>query len=342
MPAPVIGLFLKGLTKGLAKGVSTTAKNTKKIGKNTKISFRKLKRQKLRTNKFLQLDKQYENRKRKKAKLSSTKNLFSTILTNPLNIVDTTKSVLTLIFFGTLFNSLPFILKTINRIIEQTKKAFENLKAIIISVKDSAESFIKVITDNKYYKKLEEFFKNDKSQKNIQNLEKNANELENETKKLTGDLNAIEKQVLMATKGVDPKTGLFIYSLPDDPILKEGFQDDLYERRTSFSNFIKDFNDEAVDSIVAVLGLTGAVAELKDELNSRFASKKQKKQIKKQLERIQSSSYEVPATLNTFNNEDKNNKLTSNNFLLNNESNSTFNDNSLEIVFVNKTKILTS
>ena len=64
--------------------------------------------------------------------------------------------------------------------------------------------------------------------------------------------------------------------------------------RINFSTFISEFNDEAVDSMVAILGVAKTIEELNAELNDKRTSSKKKNQIRKQLNRIQSSDYKLP------------------------------------------------
>ena len=81
MPAPAIGLFFKGIAKGIAVGAKATAKTAVKTGKKIKTTSIKVKKQKIKTDRFLNLNKQYDRRKQKQAKLSD-KNIFSDILTS--------------------------------------------------------------------------------------------------------------------------------------------------------------------------------------------------------------------------------------------------------------------
>ena len=82
MPAPAIGLIFKGIAKGIVVGAKATAKTAAKTSKKIKTTSIKIKKQKIKTNRFLNQDKQYERRKEKRARLSD-KNIFSNLLTNP-------------------------------------------------------------------------------------------------------------------------------------------------------------------------------------------------------------------------------------------------------------------
>ena len=79
---------------------------------------------------------------------------------------------------------------------------------------------------------------------------------------------------------------------PNDPDLLNALGVDT--NRISFSTFVSEFNDEAVDSMVAILGVSKTIEELKAELNDKRTSNEKKQQIRKQLNRIQSSNYKLP------------------------------------------------
>jgi len=291
MPAPAIGLFFKGIAKGIAVGAKATAKTAVKTGKKIKTTSIRVKKQKIKTDRFLNLNKQYERRKQKQAKLSD-KNIFSNILTNPFNIVDKVKSGLYLILFGTIFNSLPFIIQRIDKIMKRVKAAYDSFVNILNSVKDAAQSFIQTVEENKYYQKVKDFFSSgdaDKFANEVDNIDKEATELEKETDKLQKETDKLERQIKDVKRGVDPRTGLYMMQYPNDPELIDelGIDTD----RISFSTFIKEYNDEAVDSMVTILGLAKTITELKAELESPLTSAEKKKQIRKQLSRIQTQEY---------------------------------------------------
>ena len=291
MPAPAIGLFFKGIAKGIAVGAKATAKTAVKTGKKIKTTSIRVKKQKIKTDRFLNLNKQYEKRKQKQAKLSD-KNIFSNILTNPFNIVDNVKSGLYLILFGTIFNSLPFIIQRIDKIMKRVKAAYDSFVNILNSVKDAAQSFIQTVEENKYYQKVKDFFSSgdaDKFTNELDKIDKEATELEKETDKLQKETDKIERQLKDVKRGVDPRTGLYMMQYPNDPELIDelGIDTD----RISFSTFIKEYNDEAVDSMVTILGLAKTITELKAELESPLTSTEKKKQIRKQLSRIQTQEY---------------------------------------------------
>ena len=291
MPAPAIGLFFKGIAKGIAVGAKATAKTAVKTGKKIKTTSIRVKKQKIKTDRFLNLNKQYEKRKQKQAKLSD-KNIFSNILTNPFNIVDNVKSGLYLILFGTIFNSLPFIIQRIDKIMKRVKAAYDSFVNILNSVKDAAQSFIQTVEENKYYQKVKDFFSSgdaDEFTNELDKIDKEATELEKETDKLQKETDKIERQLKDVKRGVDPRTGLYVMQYPNDPELIDelGIDTD----RISFSTFIKEYNDEAVDSMVTILGLAKTITELKAELESPLTSTEKKKQIRKQLSRIQTQEY---------------------------------------------------
>ena len=291
MPAPAIGLFFKSIAKGIVVGAKATAKTAAKTGKKIKTTSVKIKKQKIKTNRFLNQDKQYEKRKEKKAKLSD-KNIFSNLLTNPFNIVDKVKSGLYLILFGTLFNSLPFILQKIDKIMKRVKAAYDSFVSILVSIKDAAQSFIQSVEENKYYQKVRDFFSSGDGDKFTQELEKTdreAEELEKESKKLEKEVAKLEKQIGQATRGVDPRSGLYVMQPPNDPELIEALGVDT--NRINFSTFVKEFNDEAVDSMVAILGVAKTIEELKAELNDPNTPNEKKKDIRKQIKRLQSEDY---------------------------------------------------
>ena len=293
MPAPAIGLFFKSIAKGIVVGAKATAKTAAKTGKKIKTTSVKIKKQKIKTNRFLNQDKQYEKRKEKKAKLSD-KNIFSNLLTNPFNIVDKVKGGLYLILFGTLFNSLPFILQKIDKIMKRVKAAYDSFVSILVSIKDAAQSFIQSVEENKYYQKVRDFFSSGDGDKFTQELEKTdreAEELEKESKKLEKEVAKLEKQIKQATKGVDPDTGLYVMQYPNDPELIKALGVDT--NRINFSTFVKEFNDEAVDSMVAILGVAKTIQELKDELEDPNTPSDKKGQIRKQIKRLQSEDYKL-------------------------------------------------
>ena len=291
MPAPAIGLFFKGIAKGIAAGAKATAKTAAKTGKKIKTTSVKIKKQKIKTNRFLNQDKQYEKRKEKKAKLSD-KNIFSNLLTNPFNIVDKVKGGLYLILFGTLFNSLPFILQKIDKIMKRVKAAYDSFVSILVSIKDAAQSFIQSVEENKYYQKVRDFFSSgdgDKFTEELGKVDKEASDLEKESKKLEKEVAKLEKQIGQATRGVDPRSGLYVMQYPNDPELIEALGVDT--NRINFSTFVKEFNDEAVDSMVAILGVAKTIEELKAELNDPNTPNEKKKDIRKQIKRLQSEDY---------------------------------------------------
>ena len=291
MPAPAIGLFFKSIAKGIVVGAKATAKTAAKTSKKIKTTSVKIKKQKIKTNRFLNQDKQYEKRKEKKAKLSD-KNIFSNLLTNPFNIVDKVKGGLYLILFGTLFNSLPFILQKIDKIIKRVKAAYDSFVSILVSIKDAAQSFIQSVEENKYYQKVRDFFSSgdgDKFTQELQKTDKEAEELEKESKKLEKEVAKLEKQIGQATRGVDPRSGLYVMQPPNDPELIEALGVDT--NRINFSTFVKEFNDEAVDSMVAILGVAKTIEELKAELNDPNTPNEKKKDIRKQIKRLQSEDY---------------------------------------------------
>ena len=296
-----IGLFFKSVTKGIVAGAKATAKTAAKTSKKIKTTSVKIKKQKIKTNRFLNQDKQYEKRKEKRAKLPD-KNIFSNLLTNPFNIVDKVKSGLLLILFGTLFNSLPFILKRIDQIMKRVKAAYDTLVSILVSIKNAAQSFIQSIEENKYYQKVKDFFSSgdgDKFTQDLAKVDKEASDLDKETKKLEKELTKLEKQIGQATRGVDPRTGIYVMKYPNDPELIKALGVDT--NRINFSTFISEFNDEAVDSMVAILGVAKTIEELNAELNDKRTSSKKKNQIRKQLNRIQSSDYKLPYNNNVIN-----------------------------------------
>ena len=291
MPAPAIGLFFKSIAKGIVVGAKSTAKTAAKTGKKIKTTSVKIKKQKIKTNRFLNQDKQYEKRKEKKAKLSD-KNIFSNLLTNPFNIVDKVKSGLYLILFGTLFNSLPFILQKIDKIIKRVKAAYDSFVSILVSIKDAAQSFIQSVEENKYYQKVKDFFSSgdgDKFTQELEKTDKEAEELEKESKKLEKEVAKLEKQIGQATRGVDPRSGLYVMQYPNDPELIEALGVDT--NRINFSTFVKEFNDEAVDSMVSILGVAKTIQELKAELDDPNTPNEKKKDIRKQIKRLQSEDY---------------------------------------------------
>ena len=293
MPAPAIGLFFKSVTKGIVAGAKATAKTAAKTSKKIKTTSVKIKKQKIKTNRFLNQDKQYEKRKEKRAKLSD-KNIFSNLLTNPFNIVDKVKSGLLLILFGTLFNSLPFILKRIDQIMKRVKAAYDTLVSILVSIKDAAQSFIQSVEENKYYQKVRDFFSSgdgDKFTEELGKVDKEASDLEKESKKLEKEVAKLEKQIGQATRGVDPRSGLYVMQYPNDPELIEALGVDT--NRINFSTFVKEFNDEAVDSMVSILGVAKTIQELKAELDDPNTPSDKKGQIKKQIKRLQSEDYKL-------------------------------------------------
>mgnify|MGYP003152889281 CR=1 FL=1 len=342
MPAPAIGLFFKGIAKGIAVGAKATAKTAVKTGKKIKTTSIRVKKQKIKTDRFLNLNKQYEKRKQKQAKLSD-KNIFSNILTNPFNIVDNVKSGLYLILFGTIFNSLPFIIQRIDKIMKRVKAAYDSFVNILNSVKDAAQSFIQTVEENKYYQKVKDFFSSgdaDKFTNELDKIDKEATELEKETDKLQKETDKIERQLKDVKRGVDPRTGLYMMQYPNDPELIDelGIDTD----RISFSTFIKEYNDEAVDSMVTILGLAKTITELKAELESPLTSTEKKKQIRKQLSRIQTQEYKdsiqdvsfVPSYNDdnslSFNNSNDDNSLRFNNS----------NDDNTEIIIIEKETVI--
>ena len=330
MPAPVIGLFFKSVAKGIVAGAKATAKTAAKTSKKIKTTSVKIKKQKIKTNRFLNQDKQYEKRKERRAKLSD-KNIFSNLLTNPFNIVDKVKSGLLLILFGTLLNSLPSILKRIDKIMKRVKAAYDTLVDILVSIKNAAQSFIQSIEENKYYQKVKDFFSSgdgDKFTQDLAKVDKEASELEEETKKLEKEVAKLEKQIGQATRGVDPRTGLYVMKYPNDPELIKALGVDT--NRINFSTFISEFNDEAVDSMVAILGVAKTIEELNAELNDKRTSSKKKNQIRKQLRRIQSSDYKLPYNNNVIN--------SNNNGEVDLSLNSSSNDN--EIIIIEKETVI--
>ncbi len=292
MPAPAIGLFFKGIAKGIVVGAKATAKTAAKTSKKIKTTSIKINKQKIKTNRFLNQDKQYEKRKEKRARLSD-KNIFSNLLTNPFSIVDKVKSGLYLILFGTLINSLPTILEKIDKIMKRVKAAYDALVKILVSVKEAAQTFIQSVEENKYYQKVKDFFSSgdaDKFTSELEKTDKEAGELEKESKKLEKEVAKLEKQIKIASKGVDPRTGLYVMQYPNDPELKKALGVDT--DRINFTAFIKEFNDESVDSMVAILGVERTIEELKAELNDpRNNSNEKKNQIRKQISRLQSEEY---------------------------------------------------
>lgn len=292
MPAPAIGIFFKGIAKGIVVGAKATAKTAVKTSKKIKTTSIKINKQKIKTNRFLNQDKQYEKRKERRAKLSD-KNIFSNLLTNPFNIVDKVKSGLYLILFGTLINSLPTILQRIDKIMKRVKAAYDALVKILVSVKEAAQSFIQSVEENKYYQKVRDFFSSGDADKFTQELEKTdkeAEELEKESKKLEKEVAKLEKKIKQASKGVDPETGLYVMKYPNDPELIKALGVDT--DRINFSTFIKEFNNETVDSMVAILGVERTIEELKSELTDpRNQSNEKKNQIRKQIKRLQSDDY---------------------------------------------------
>ena len=292
MPVPVIGLFFKGIAKGIVVGAKATAKTAVKTGKKIKTTSIKINKQKIKTNRFLNQDKLYERRKEKRARLSD-KNIFSNILANPFSIVDKVKSGLYLILFGTLINSLPTILQKIDKIMKRVKAAYDALVKILVSIKEAAQTFIQSVEENKYYQKVRDFFSSGDADKFTQELEKTdkeAEELEKESKKLEKEVAKLEKKIKQASKGVDPDTGLYVMKYPNDPELIKALGVDT--DRINFSTFIKEFNNETVDSMVAILGVERTIAELKSELTDpRNQSNEKKNQIRKQISRLQSEEY---------------------------------------------------
>jgi len=306
MPAPAIGLFFKSIAKGIVVGAKATAKTAAKTSKKIKTTSVKIKKQKIKTNRFLNQDKQYEKRKEKKAKLSD-KNIFSNLLTNPFNIVDKVKSGLYLILFGTLFNSLPFILQKIDKIIKRVKAAYDSFVSILVSIKDAAQSFIQSVEENKYYQKVKDFFSSgdgDKFTQELQKTDKEAEELEKESKKLEKEVAKLEKQIGQATRGVDPRSGLYVMQYPNDPELIEALGVDT--NRINFSTFVKEFNDEAVDSMVSILGVAKTIQELKAELDDPNTPNEKKKDIRKQIKRLQSENYRKENQIINGNNKEVN------------------------------------
>ena len=306
MPAPAIGLFFKSIAKGIVVGAKATAKTAAKTGKKIKTTSVKIKKQKIKTNRFLNQDKQYEKRKEKKAKLSD-KNIFSNLLTNPFNIVDKVKSGLYLILFGTLFNSLPFILQKIDKIIKRVKAAYDSFVSILVSIKDATQSFIQSVEENKYYQKVKDFFSSgdgDKFTQELEKTDKEAEELEKESKKLEKEVAKLEKQIGQATRGVDPRSGLYVMQYPNDPELIEALGVDT--NRINFSTFIKEFNDEAVDSMVSILGVAKTIQELKSELEDPNTPDEKKADIRKQIKRLQSEDYRKENQIINGNNKEVN------------------------------------
>tara|TARA_B100000424_G_scaffold246155_1_gene217598 strand:- start:1411 stop:2409 length:999 start_codon:yes stop_codon:yes gene_type:complete len=305
MPAPVIGLFFKGIVKGIAVGAKATAKTAVKTSKKIKTTSIKINKQKIKTNRFLNQDKLYERRKEKRARLSD-KNIFSNILANPFNIVDKVKSGLFLILFGTLINSLPTILKKIDKIMKRVKAAYDAFVKILVSIKDAAQTFIQSVEENKYYQKVRDFFSSgdaDKFTSELEKTDREAGELEKESKKLEKEVAKLEKQIKIASKGVDPRTGLYVMQYPDDPELKKALGVDT--DRINFTAFIKEFNDETVDSMVAILGVERTIEELKAELTDpRNNSNEKKNQIRKQISRLQSEEYRRENQIINGNNEE--------------------------------------
>ena len=291
MPAPAIGLIFKGIAKGIVVGAKATAKTAAKTSKKIKTTSVKIKKQKIKTNRFLNQDKQYERRKEKRARLSD-KNIFSNLLTNPFSIVDKVKSGLYLILFGTLINSLPTILEKIDKIMKRVKAAYDGLVKILVSVKEAAQTFIQSVEENKYYQKVKDFFSSGDADKFTQELEKTdkeAEELEKESKKLEKEVAKLEKQIKQASKGVNPETGLYEMQYPNDPELIEALGIDT--NRINFSTFVKEFNDQAVDSMVAILGVAKTIQELKAELDDPNTPSDKKADIRKQIKRLQSEDY---------------------------------------------------
>ena len=291
MPAPAIGLIFKGIAKGIVVGAKATAKTAAKTSKKIKTTSVKIKKQKIKTNRFLNQDKQYERRKEKRARLSD-KNIFSNLLTNPFSIVDKVKSGLYLILFGTLINSLPTILEKIDKIMKRVKAAYDGLVKILVSVKEAAQTFIQSVEENKYYQKVKDFFSSGDADKFTQELEKTdkeAEELEKESKKLEKEVAKLEKQIKQASKGVNPETGLYEMQYPNDPELIEALGIDT--NRINFSTFVKEFNDQAVDSMVAILGVAKTIQELKAELDDPNTPSDKKADIRKQIKRLQSDDY---------------------------------------------------
>ena len=291
MPAPAIGLIFKGIAKGIVVGAKATAKTAAKTSKKIKTTSVKIKKQKIKTNRFLNQDKQYERRKEKRARLSD-KNIFSNLLTNPFSIVDKVKSGLYLILFGTLINSLPTILNKIDKIMKRVKAAYDAFVKILVSIKDAAQTFIQSVEENKYYQKVKDFFSSGDADKFTQELEKTdkeAEELEKESKKLEKEVAKLEKQIKQATKGVNPETGLYEMQYPNDPELIEALGVDT--NRINFSTFVKEFNDEAVDSMVSILGVAKTIQELKAELDDPNTPSEKKNDIRKQIKRLQSEDY---------------------------------------------------
>ena len=291
MPAPAIGLIFKGIAKGIVVGAKATAKTAAKTSKKIKTTSIKIKKQKIKTNRFLNQDKQYERRKEKRARLSD-KNIFSNLLTNPFSIVDKVKSGLYLILFGTLINSLPTILEKIDKIMKRVKAAYDGLVKILVSVKEAAQTFIQSVEENKYYQKVKDFFSSGDADKFTQELEKTdkeAEELEKESKKLEKEVAKLEKQIKQASKGVNPETGLYEMQYPNDPELIEALGVDT--NRINFSTFVKEFNDQAVDSMVAILGVAKTIQELKAELDDPNTPSDKKADIRKQIKRLQSEDY---------------------------------------------------
>ena len=129
----------------------------------------------------------------------------------------------------------------------------------------------------------------DKFTQELEKTDKEAEELEKESKKLEKEVAKLEKQIGQATRGVDPRSGLYVMQPPNDPELIEALGVDT--NRINFSTFVKEFNDEAVDSMVAILGVAKTIEELKAELNDPNTPNEKKKDIRKQIKRLQSEDY---------------------------------------------------
>ena len=91
-----------------------------------------------------------------------------------------------------------------------------------------------------------------------------------------------------------------------------------------------EYNDEAVDSMVTILGLSKTINELQAELESPLTSNEKKKQIEKQLKRIQTQEYKDSIKDVSFvpNYDDNSLKLNNNN------------DNDKEIIVIEKETVI--
>ena len=190
---------------------------------------------------------------------------------------------------------------------KRVKAAYDSFVSILVSIKDAAQSFIQSVEENKYYQKVKDFFSSgdgDKFTQELEKTDKEAEELEKESKKLEKEVAKLEKQIKQATRGVDPDTGLYVMQYPNDPELIKALG--VNTNRINFSTFVKEFNDEAVDSMVSILGVAKTIQELKAELDDPNTPSEKKNDIRKQIKRLQSEDYRKENQIINGNNKEVN------------------------------------